>query len=721
MFSKLKFLAVAVAGAMLVPTVAYASQAAIPLADAGDGSTEQGAYEVTVDGTQMSVDKSNLALTIKRGDRVWYSGHRVEDDGLTDTSKVATKITDAVTVRYLSSARGSMPAPTENSISQRTMNTKIKFKERSDGFSADIDCKGIDISFTLDVKLYADKLEVSIPYESIKEDNTDSYKLLYLLVYPYFDSSYGVLDGGGQIILPDGSGAAIDLSVPTSAKQEFSARVYGDDYGINAVPLSPNSPERATLPLLALLYPEGGTLVTADGGAEYSTVRAGVSSMESGYNRAYFQWNYRSDYTKYYQSSGTEGLSYNDYQADKNVFDLKQTMYLLGADSNAADVAEIYRQKIGLSKTSDNTQAGLRLQFLMSENKRGMFGDEVVAMSTTTFVDSVAQEVNEYCKNLSVSLLGYSKGGLNGSYPHNFPIEGKTGSKRKYSELATSLGNKNIQLSFVTDYVKAYESASVKEKEYALNISTQFITLADTRSGSSAVFRLLNPQDAMDAFIKDSATIKGYGAAADMESATYLLYSGYKNRDYNRTDAIKIFKEGFVNSGLKVNMVKPNGYLYDICGDYLEAPMSSSGYLIETEHVPLVQMILSGYVPMYSKALNLAFTGDDMILRMIDFNIYPSFTVTDKDAMELYGTNSSGIFTSAYSLWKEKIQSIYSQVNEVLKDVAGCTVTDRISPADGVYVTYYSNGVQVVVNYGNSPFEYDGVTVKAKSAAAVKS
>lgn len=720
MFSKLKLLAIAAAGAMLVPTVAYASRAAVPLADEG-GTTEQGTYEMSVGGTQMTVDKSNLNLTVQKNGRVWYSGRRVEDDGLGDSSRTATKITDAVTVRYLSSATGSTPAPTENSISQRTMRTQIKFKEQPDGFSADINCRGVGISFTLDVKLYEDRLEVDVPYKSIKEDNSESYKLLYLLVYPYFDSSYGVLEDGGQIILPDGSGAAVDLSVPTSAKQEFTARVYGDDYGINATPLSSTSPERASLPMLALLYPDGGTLVTADGGAEYSTIKAGVSSMESGYNRAYFQWNYRSDYTKYYQSAGTEGLSYNDYQADKNVFDLKQTMYLLGADSNAADVAILYRGKLGLTQTVEKSEAGLRLQFLMSENKRGMFGDEVIAMSTTGFVDGVAQEVNAYCKNLSVSLLGYTQGGLNGSYPKNFPTEGKTGNKRSYGSLASSLSSRGIELSFVTDYVKAYTSASVKEKMYALNISTQFITLADTRSGSSASFRLLNPQDAMAAFLKDAGTIGGYGAAADMESAPYLLYSGYKNRNYDRTETIQVFKEGLINSGLKINMVKPNGYLYDICGAYLDTPMSSSGYLIETEHIPLVQMILSGYVPMYSEALNLAFTGDDMILRMIDFNIYPSFTVTDKDAMELYGTNSSGIFTSAYSLWKDKIQNIYTEVNAVLKDVAGCTVVDRVSPADGVYVTEYSNGVKVVVNYGNSPVEYGGVTVNAKSAAAVKS
>ena len=42
----------------------------------------------------------------------------------------------------------------------------------------------------------------------------------------------------------------------------------------------------------------------------------------------------------------------------------------------------------------------------------------------------------------------------------------------------------------------------------------------------------------------------------------------------------------------------------------------------------------------------------------------------------------------------------------------------RYEAADGVFVTEYSNGKKVVVNYGGSGFESDGMKVAAKSAAA---
>ena len=57
-------------------------------------------------------------------------------------------------------------------------------------------------------------------------------------------------------------------------------------------------------------------------------------------------------------------------------------------------------------------------------------------------------------------------------------------------------------------------------------------------------------------------------------------------------------------------------------------------------------------------------------------------------------------------------------MNGVLSQVAGSAMVKRYEAADGVFVTEYSNGKKVVVNYGGSGFESDGMKVAAKSAAA---
>ncbi|HIU79891.1 MAG TPA: hypothetical protein IAC67_03135 [Candidatus Coproplasma excrementipullorum] len=707
--TKLKGLfAVAVAGVFIASPAIYAADTVAE--QASSGSSQTGQYTVTVDGATMTVDMETLNLQVEKNGRTWYSGRRAsDDDGLNNIW--VNKLTDAVTVGYRDIERN-----TSSERSMSLLDSSVDFEGRSDGFDAEINCDDIELTFTLEVRLSGDGLEVRVPYDSIEEES-ESEKLEYLLIYPFFDSSYSLVNG--NILVPDGSGALMDLSVPTSASQAYSARVYGSDYGISASAVGPTSPEVASIPVLALMYDDGGTMLTAESGAEYCSVNAMVSGITTNYNLAYMQWIYRQTYVKYYQSSGTEGNSYIDFQTDKNVFDLVQKMTFLEPESSAADVAVKYRQSLGLGSMSQDGDAGLRLEFLMSENKQGMFGLTTVTMTTTEYVDRVSDWVDDYCSNLNISILGYTRGGLNGSYPNHFPLESSTGGNRGYSSLSQSLAARGINLSFVTDYVRAYESASVNERRYALNISNQFITINDSRAGSSARYNLLNAGDAVNYLSEDLETIREYGAGIDYTSIGSLLYSGYENAFFSRKDAEDIFVQALSGDGVNTNVIRPNAYMWSICDSYLEAPLSSSGYMIETSSVPFLQMVLSGSMEMYSRAINLNYTGREQVLRLIDYNVYPSFTLTEEDALELYGTNSSGIFTSSYAVWGDTVKSIYTEVGSVLSQVYGCTVTDRYSVSDGVWVTVYSNGVSVVVNYTGEAAEVEGHTVAAESAAAL--
>lgn len=707
---KIKIAVAAVlAGTLITGNAVLATTLPLDGGEGGEG-TGSGVYTLETGGSTLKVDTETLNLTVTRGNRTWYSGKRYsENDGLNNLW--ASKLTDGVTVGY---RRMNTLNAYERSLS--SLNPKINFTERADGFDARINCRTISVVFTMQVRLNANKLTVKVPFDSITENNSEDYKLEYLLIYPFFDSSYSQTEGG--ILVPDGSGAVMDLSVKTVAKQPYSARVYGNDYGISFPQVTVNAPETATMPVFATMYPDGGTMFTADSGAEYCSINASVSSITTNYNFANFNWIYREPYVKYYESSGTDGKSYVTFQEDMNKFDLVQTMTLIEGECGVSEIAEEYRKTVDFKGVSQTGAAGLRLQFLMAENKKGMFGNEVVTMTGSSYIESVAEEASAYCDNLSVSVLGYTKGGLNNSYPNHFPIDRGSGGDRGYRSLSEKLSSAGIKFSFTTDFIKAYMGAGVDERSLALNISNQFTVLDDNRSGSTAKFRLVNPDDAAERIKNDMNTVKNFNAGADYASIGSLLYSGYKNRDYDRAYAADKFREAVASAGTTANIVKPNAYMWSVCDSYLDAPIASSGFMIETESVPFLQMVVSGKMPLYSSAVNLNYTGDDLILRLTDYNVYPTFLLTEKDATELYGTNSSGVFTSSYSIWKDTVKEVYSRVNGVLSQVAGSAMVKRYEAADGVFVTEYSNGKKVVVNYGGSGFESDGMKVAAKSAAA---
>lgn len=700
--------------ALLVCLFTAATAVAYAATDADNGtdvSSEAGTYSVTVDGATMTVNKENLNLSVTKNGRTWYSGKRFsEEDEL--NALWQGKLQDAVTIGYRVLKSGNSA---ERSMTK--LNSSVLFTEKPDGFDAKINCRTIKLVFTLKVRLTSNGITVTVPYDSIQE-NSDNHALQYLQIYPFFDSSYGLVDG--SILIPDGSGATVDLSQSTKAKQPYSARVFGSDYGIAAAPVSSTSPFTASMPVLALMYPDGGTMVTADSGAEYCTVNAYASSITTNYNLAYFSWIYRENYTKYFQSAGTEGKSYVAFQTDKNQFDLVQSMTFLDADCNVADVARKFAEKVEIKDNALSGNVGLRLSFLMSENKQGMFGTEIVNMTTTDFVQKAAQEVSEYCNNLNVSVYGYTRGGLQNSYPNHFPLDNKSGGKRGYKQLSETLEKLGAKFAMTADFVKAYEDTSIKPKNLALNMSNQFITVNDNRTGSSAKFNLVNADYAAATLQNSLKDFSKYTNNLDIASMGYLLYSGYENSFFTRSQAVEIFAEALKNADIGVNLERPNSYLWSVCNAYLDTPISSSNYLIETQSVPFLQMVLSGKVEMYSMPFNLNFTGREYILRLIDYNVYPSFTLTEQDSIDLFGTNSSGVFTSQYDMWKNTVESVYNEVNGVLREVIGETVTDRFAVGNGAVATVYSNGTTVVVNYSSEQIVYNGVTVEAQSAAAVR-
>ena len=681
--------------------------------EGGGGSSGNGAgqYVVTAsNGATMTVNKENLSLVIVKDGRTWYSGNRHEDDGLVARNRA--RVTDAVTVTYRNITNS--PGTETTDAFTRINNYSVRFTEKSDGFDARIKLGSpVSITFTLKVRFNGEKLTTTIPFDSIEEDS-ETIRLQSIQVYPYFDSSYRLVDG--NIFIPDGSGALIDLSTPTSAKTEYSAKVYGEDYGIATTSsVKANSPERVTMPVTATLYPDGGTMTVATSGAEYSKVNASVNGIGNNpYNRTYFSFHYREEYVKTYEGAG--GIKTDrSFQQDINHFDAQVTHTLLGENCNIADVANLYRNNFLDLKQAVISSVGMRLQFLMAENKLGMFGRTKVDMTSTEFVEKVAQEVTFYCNNLNVSLTGYQSGGLGGANPAIFP----TGSNSNYKRLSQELEKLYVQLTFSVDYVRAHDRAGVSNYNLAQNVSEQFIVMPDVRAGSTATFNLLRPTYTDKLLSKDLDKLAQYNAGIEFSSLGALLFSGYKQEVFNRTELLQRHVNAVKNANVYSALSNPNDYMFGVMSSYVDVPLQYSAFIIETESVPFIQMVLSGYVPMYSKALNLDYTGKELILRLIDSNVYPSFILTEQDAIELYGTDSQGIFTSSFDVWKYSVKETYEQVNEVLKEVVGQSVQSRIMVQPNVYVTTYSNGVKVVVNYSKNAVEIDGRQIAAQTATAI--
>ena len=105
--------------------------------------------------------------------------------------------------------------------------------------------------------------------------------------------------------------------------------------------------------------------------------------------------------------------------------------------------------------------------------------------------------------------------------------------------------------------------------------------------------------------------------------------------------------------------------------------------VFEGEPVPFVQMVLSGAMPCYTEAIVAGSNPTETLLRMIDFNCYPHYVLTEESSTLMVKTNSSQVFSSQ---------------------------------EDGVAVVTYESGVRVAVNYNQTVRMVDGVALPALSA-----
>lgn len=208
---------------------------------------------------------------------------------------------------------------------------------------------------------------------------------------------------------------------------------------------------------------------------------------------------------------------------------------------------------------------------------------------------------------------------------------------------------------------------------------------------------------------------------------TNILTSNYTRSGVETTlqDAIALYQNTFdeIHQTRTLNLNRPNQYLWQYTDRFLQMPVGNSQYIYETDSVPFLQMVLCGTLEMYAPYANFSFYTQDCILRMIDYNVCPSFILSKEPSWNLADTYSSNLYSTEYALYEEKIQDIYSQINGVLSQVQGYEWVSREVIQNGVVVNaYVKDNVTryIVINYTNNSANVQGMEVPALTAAVTK-
>lgn len=592
----------------------------------------------------------------------------------------------------------------------------------ADGFLAKLTFKE-GFALDLEVALEGNRLTVHVPDESIVEPE-DGRMLQSIFIYPFLGATYGT-DVPGYLFLPDGCGALIRTDVKSVATSgTYSKRIYGQEMGVGDFSVLTErsmlrSAEQIYMPVYGIAQKTGAAAMAAivASGDAYSTIEACVSGRELPVNYVTAKFLMRETYTRSLNQAGATMVA---DQPSRNHMDILEHYYFLtGADATYVGMAATYQDYLleqgvltDAAVHDSKEKIPMMAQILLSEQKPEMIGTSTVMMTTMDQADAMLRELYDAgIENMSVILNGYSPKGAQNAAPASADFMGKLGTSSDWKIFIEKWQALGVDPGFYADFVHGYDWAGgfSKRTDVAQNINEKLL-----ESYGYSPFYFLAPRYVQEKLSREAEGFKEAGAQfLALDGVGNCLYSNWnKKAASSRGEAREIY-EALKVDGLRTGFYAPSSYVWKNAHEIYNISSTSSRYMVFTDTVPFMQMVLKGYVDYYGSPSNFHADTKKDILKMIEYGEYPSWILTHEDSIELFSTPSAWVYTSCYTIWKDEIISQYMQINEALAPVMGAHMTGRKVLSEDVVSVTYDNGVTITVNYGSNDYTSGDLTVKA--------
>lgn len=525
----------------------------------------------------------------------------------------------------------------------------------------------------------------------------------------------------GYAFVPDGTGALIRFRDNSVSLKSYKAYVYGSDpsqsfINYNTVQGAYVPFKTASIPLYGVAhgYNQAAFMAYATSGAEYMTIESVPEENIYNYNTTYAYFNYNHLYNKLYTMDGDNPVL--SIEEELNTFDITMNYEFLAGDGSSdgypasyVGMARKYKDHLiaqGDLTELDSTKSdiGIRIDFLMADAEKSIVGFNTLTATSANEVVSILEDLqSKGIKNISSGLLGWQAKGLTLGNPSKAVFSNSIGSKTDYRKAIDTLKDLGIDVSFYQDYYTINEeqlSLVRNASKHPAGWYARYTNYSDTISE----FYYARPVKSVEWLDNQTKTFLKLGVdSLTVDGITRNLITDYTGDITTRTEAIALYQEALasLSADTSLNLVKPNQYLFKYTDRYLQMDVYNTQYLIETDTVPFMQLLLQNTMELYAIYANFSFYTTHDVLRMIDYNLYPSFVLTQEPSYLLTDTNSSTFYSTEYALYETLIQTIYDSINLALSPTIGSNWINREVIASGVVRNTYENGVVVLINYGD--------------------
>ena len=618
----------------------------------------------------------------------------------------------------------------------------IDYSKVENGFRLLYDSHRASTNVTLDIALDASDDTLIVVLENTDTDSTetDGFKggsiintynsTVSVTLFPYFGASKDTDEG--YIFYPDGSGTIAEYTTNhTSAEGENHVMVYA--------PSSRNEPNteviatQEAMGIMPMLYPVYGikngddamfTVITD--GAEHCSVTHAPAGAQSNYNRIYPSLFFK---PLLHLQRGSHATSYTVRSYYEYTYIAFKYYFLDGDDADYAGMANKYREHLFKNDMmndaiADTDSIPLAVDFFMNTYIEGIFGNTSVVMTTFDQIRDMVSELNEDgIKDMLINISAWQKNGI--AYEEVIPVYSKLGGLNDLEKLTALTKELGYDLFMEVNVVEANDNttkfrsardAALDLEGLALTVIIGGVGTGRGGFGRSAMGYMVAPPTILQRYtdiyydyFKNSG-ISGF----NYQKLGYVLYTYNYDDEFNyrtttkeiMTSALERSKKDFGKNAVWYGndyALKYSDWIYDL-------PMIDTGYSSTTREVPFAQILLHGYIPYSGMAGNMFYDETQQTLKWIEYGYIPYYKLTSEKTSNLLGTAMDSMFSTEYSVWHDNILEKYQMFDSEFGDIYTATIVEHEKLADNVFMTEYSNGTKVYVNYGE--FDYrtsDGV------------
>ena len=593
---------------------------------------------------------------------------------------------------------------TPNSYKRSLVNVTTAPKNATT-FTSNIQLTTYGFSFAVDIALEPSGFSVHFHPNSVEETN-DQYRMLGLQFFPYFGSAREDVNPG-YFVIPDGVGALVRTN--QRYDKTYQSDYYGSDLGYLRTSVADLS-----LPIYAIMHQVNGFGFYHEtlSGAEHATLLANFWGRNTRYNRMTNRYNLRRIYRSIINRAG-DGRDVMPSEMISEPYHGKYQV-LLGDQANYVGVARAYQESLRereALRSLEPTKTPVQLAFMIHEQEPTFFGTSRITMTSMDAAMRIKNElVEEGIQDQVVVLKGWSGDGLSYRQPYSMNHPNRNG----LNQLIASTQDQGNPIYLEQDYLVSSELASRVSfnRDVARNYSKLKMSYRLNRLDNQPIDEYyLYPEVARAMFARDLGAIESLGVSGlALPHLGKTLFSYYDDARYGRSDTLAIVTAMAADLPGSA-MHRPSAYMFPYLNHYLDMPITNSQLDLFTDLVPLVPMVLKGYIPTFTPYLNFNALGKERLLQMIDFGVNPSYLLTEQPSSNLRFTYSNRYFTTAYDDFKSDITNVYPFIAGALDHVLGARVTNRTMLATGVSLVTYDNGVSLVINYRSTAFTHEQMTI----------